>query len=254
MSASAGVKLVVVLVAIGMFILALSLDRTEANDEEHIETTQLAAIAALSVANDEVEADRNRLASSIKELSQAVQSKETELELLRKKSTEEKLQAAQRLTVLEDALRKAAATVAKIDGDLVSFDSTILFETGSWTLGCAEREKVSRAVGFLTLKLAMDAKRRLQITGHTDDMYQGRHVVGSPFNLTLSQKRAESVYAYLVSAGIPPERMIAPEGRGDSQPATHKEVQQDPKTIRVENASEEQRQRNRRVDLWWVTE
>ncbi|MDX1505087.1 MAG: OmpA family protein [Spongiibacter sp.] len=51
----------------------------------------------------------------------------------------------------------------------------------------------------------------VEVAGHTD------HRGSSQFNLRLSQQRAAAVLAYLVSQGIPPERLIS-KGYGEDQP------------------------------------
>ncbi|MFZ5479660.1 MAG: OmpA family protein [Myxococcota bacterium] len=52
---------------------------------------------------------------------------------------------------------------------------------------------------------------RVQVEGHTDD--KGNDA----YNLKLSQARAESVRAYLISKGVPPERLLA-VGFGETKP------------------------------------
>ncbi|MDZ7373121.1 MAG: OmpA family protein [candidate division KSB1 bacterium] len=75
---------------------------------------------------------------------------------------------------------------------------------------------------------------RMEIQGHTDD-------IGSEeYNLDLSQRRAESVRRFLVEHGIDPSRLVA-KGYGESMPA-------------VENTSEENRQKNRRVEFKMIPE
>lgn len=70
---------------------------------------------------------------------------------------------------------------------------------------------------------------RLVIEGHTDN-------VGNPkSNLTLSQKRSESIVKYLVNKGIDIKRLI-PKGYGDKKPI-------------ATNKTEEGRTRNRRVEM-----
>ena len=70
---------------------------------------------------------------------------------------------------------------------------------------------------------------RVRVEGHTDSR-------GSDsYNLTLSQKRAESVRAYLIGRGIAPERMEA-KGFGESMPI-------------ADNRTDQGRSQNRRVEF-----
>jgi outer membrane protein OmpA-like peptidoglycan-associated protein len=70
---------------------------------------------------------------------------------------------------------------------------------------------------------------RMRIEGHTDS-------TGTKAgNMTLSQKRAESVVAWLVGKGIPQARLLA-AGLGDTKPV-------------ADNTSDAGRARNRRVEL-----
>ena len=70
----------------------------------------------------------------------------------------------------------------------------------------------------------------VSVVGHTDDRGSNE------YNLGLSQRRAESVVAYLTSRGVPQGRLYA-EGQGETQP-------------RASNDSENGRQRNRRVEVY----
>jgi outer membrane protein OmpA-like peptidoglycan-associated protein len=70
---------------------------------------------------------------------------------------------------------------------------------------------------------------KLEVQGHTDD--QGE----DDYNLDLSQRRAETVVAYLGLFGIDTGRLV-PKGFGESKPV-------------MENATEEGRAKNRRVEL-----
>jgi outer membrane protein OmpA-like peptidoglycan-associated protein len=73
-----------------------------------------------------------------------------------------------------------------------------------------------------------DPALRLRLVGHTDN--QG----GPSVNVPLSQRRAQSVLAWLVQNGIEPGRVVA-EGRGQNEPI-------------ADNASEAGRSLNRRVE------
>ena len=70
---------------------------------------------------------------------------------------------------------------------------------------------------------------KIEVQGHTDD--QGE----DDYNLDLSQRRAETVVAYLGLFGVDGGRLV-PKGFGESKPV-------------MENATEEGRAKNRRVEL-----
>lgn len=101
----------------------------------------------------------------------------------------------------------------------------VTFETSSADLTPEAFEALDRVVVGLTERPDV----RVRVVGHTD-------ASGSRAgNITLSQARAESVVAYLVSQGIPADRLEA-EGRGPDEPV-------------ADNATREGRSRNRRVEL-----
>jgi outer membrane protein OmpA-like peptidoglycan-associated protein len=103
--------------------------------------------------------------------------------------------------------------------------SDVLFDTGSATLKPGAREKLARVAGIL----ASHPDLKIEIEGHTDS-------VGSDdYNQRLSERRAESVRAYLVQQRIPPTAVDA-EGFGESRPV-------------ATNDTPAGRQQNRRVEL-----
>jgi outer membrane protein OmpA-like peptidoglycan-associated protein len=69
----------------------------------------------------------------------------------------------------------------------------------------------------------------IKVIGHTDS--QG----SDAYNQKLSERRASSVAAYLLSQGVAPNKLTS-EGRGESQPV-------------ADNDTEEGRAQNRRVEL-----
>ena len=77
--------------------------------------------------------------------------------------------------------------------------------------------------------LEQDPSASILVEGYTDS--QG----GAAFNQELSQRRADSVRTYLVSRGLPPERVTA-QGFGLASPI-------------ADNASPEGRANNRRVEI-----
>lgn len=101
----------------------------------------------------------------------------------------------------------------------------IFFETGSYEL------KTSSNAELATLKEFLDRNRtiRIELQGHTDD-------VGTDSdNLTLSQRRAESVRQALIDLGVAPARLTA-TGYGESVPIAG-------------NDTEEGRAQNRRTEM-----
>jgi outer membrane protein OmpA-like peptidoglycan-associated protein len=74
--------------------------------------------------------------------------------------------------------------------------------------------------------LTLDARKRLDVVAHALKEYPERNIAIAGYtdntgreetNLALSQKRADSVKAYLISQGVPSQR-LASEGRGESNP------------------------------------
>lgn len=92
--------------------------------------------------------------------------------------------------------------------------------------------------------LTPDAKKRLDVVAHALKDYPERSITIAGYtddkgqdaaNLALSQKRADSVKAYLESQGVPPPRLVS-EGRGESNPT-------------ASNDTAEGRANNRRVEI-----
>lgn len=99
------------------------------------------------------------------------------------------------------------------------------FETGSATLKATSAEQLNNIVEILKAYPAV----RLKIGGYTDN-------TGDPVsNLELSQRRAENTMQALIRMEVDPARLQA-EGYGESYPV-------------ADNATEEGRQKNRRIDL-----
>ena len=120
------------------------------------------------------------------------------------------------------APKPAAAIPSK-----VSFKSDAFFDYDKATLKPEGQAKLTEFAG--QIKTAGQDKEHLTAVGHTDSR-------GSDdYNLGLSLARARSVKAYLVSQGLDAQ-LISTEGRGETEPV-------------ADNATEEGRARNRRVDI-----
>jgi outer membrane protein OmpA-like peptidoglycan-associated protein len=101
----------------------------------------------------------------------------------------------------------------------------VLFDSGKYTLRPIAREKLAKLSGIVLAYPGL----RLDIEGHTDS------VGGDTFNQRLSEKRAQTVEAYLTQQGVPQPAMSA-TGFGKTQPI-------------APNTTASGRQQNRRVEL-----
>src|SRR5215813_13196255 len=124
----------------------------------------------------------------------------------------------------------------RIVGDRFVFQSEVFFDTGQATLlpeGRAELDKVAGALLDLDKKIPSEIAWVLRVDGHTDV----RPVNGLTFksNWELSSARAISVVQYLISRGIPAQRLVA-AGFAEFQPLD---------TGNTEDAY----RRNRRIEL-----
>lgn len=81
----------------------------------------------------------------------------------------------------------------------------------------------------LTRILLDNSAIKVEIAGHTDDVGNNEH------NMKLSENRAKSVVNYLISQGVPGDRLVA-KGYGELNPV-------------VENKDTQSRQKNRRVEF-----
>jgi outer membrane protein OmpA-like peptidoglycan-associated protein len=118
-------------------------------------------------------------------------------------------------------------TVERVSEDtlLVHFDSDVLFDVDSATLDPSAQGTLGEVGSVLTEY----PKTAVVIQGHTDSTGSEAH------NQELSERRAKSVYNYLVGRGVAPDRMTA-LGHGEAFPV-------------ASNDSEWGRQQNRRVDI-----
>jgi chemotaxis protein MotB len=106
----------------------------------------------------------------------------------------------------------------QVVGDRFVFQSEIFFDSGSADLapqGYAELDKLAAALRDLETRIPKDLNWVLRIDGHTDI----RPISTANFrsNWELSSSRAISVVKYLISRGVPPNRLVA-AGFGEYQP------------------------------------
>ena len=118
-------------------------------------------------------------------------------------------------------------TVERVSEDtlLVHFQSDVLFDVDSAIVKPQAQDPLDDAAQvFQEYK-----KTAIIVQGHTDSTGTEEH------NQALSERRAQSVVAYLTGKGIDPARM-APQGYGEGQPI-------------ADNGTTDGRAKNRRVDL-----
>jgi outer membrane protein OmpA-like peptidoglycan-associated protein len=107
----------------------------------------------------------------------------------------------------------------------VSVLQNIFFDVDKYDLKPKSKTELQKILKFLQDNPLI----RVEISGHTDN------TGSTAYNKQLSQKRAQSVYDYLVQNGINGQRLI-PKGFGSEQPI-------------ADNASEEGKQKNRRIQF-----
>ena len=182
----------------------LAAERVRATDAD---TARVAAETARA------QADAARVASESKAQSDAA--------VAAAKSEQDK---AARREQLRGELNAVLDTHATARGLIVNL-SDVLFDTGRADLNSGAREKLARISGIL----ALHPDLRLEVEGHTDD-------VGSDdANQRLSERRGESVRAYLVNQGIA-SATVGTIGLGETKPV-------------ATNSTVAGRQLNRRVEL-----
>ncbi|HEX8152343.1 MAG TPA: OmpA family protein, partial [Thermoanaerobaculia bacterium] len=152
------------------------------------------------------------------------QTAETQAELQRTREQLASREADARRLALEAELARIASTRRDARGFIITLPG-IFFDTGKAQLKSGSRATLTR----IATQLKTDETLQLTVEGHTDS-------VGSESsNETLSTARANAVRDFLISQGVPAERLTA-VGRGESQPI-------------ATNDTAAGRQQNRRVEI-----
>ncbi len=124
----------------------------------------------------------------------------------------------------------------RVVGDRFVFQSEVLFPSGQAELtpeGLAAIDQLATAIIELERTIPPEIDWALQVDGHTDSRPISSYQF--PSNWELSTARAISVVRYLISRGVPPNRLVA-AGYGEFQPLE-------------EGDSEEVLRRTRRIEL-----
>src|SRR5438270_517060 len=120
----------------------------------------------------------------------AAQSAQTQLEETRRQLAQS--DAETRRLRIQNELSRIASTRAEQRGLIVTLNGGILFDTGKTALKPGAKSMLSK----IAKQLQTDPSLKIALEGHTDS------VGGAATNQALSEKRANAVRDYLVSAGI----------------------------------------------------
>jgi outer membrane protein OmpA-like peptidoglycan-associated protein len=153
----------------------------------------------------------------------AAQSAQTQLEETRRQLAQS--DAETRRLRIQNELSRIASTRSESRGLIVTLNGGILFDTGKTALKPGAKSTLSK----IAKQLQTDPSLKISVEGHTDS------VGGTATNQSLSEKRANAVRDYLVSAGISSDHITA-DGKGEESPI-------------ATNKTAAGRQQNRRVEL-----
>jgi outer membrane protein OmpA-like peptidoglycan-associated protein len=225
-------------------IVAARLQRAQTEQQAQalkaqIEEAQAAAQAAQQRATQtqqELEQTKQQAAQTQQQLSQQAQQSQAEAEKARQaaqaaqaelEKTREELarrDAEARQLRMQQELARIAATKAESRGLVVTLPG-IFFDPGKTALKVGAKKTLDR----IAQQIKDDAAIKISVEGHTDATGK------SEKNMAISEKRAQAVRDYLVSKGVPEDRITA-SGKGDAEPV-------------ATNKTAAGRQQNRRVEL-----
>lgn len=191
-----------------------------ARQKQEAEEARAAALAQQQAAQAEAaQAGRDKAAALEQQ-----RAAEAQAEKARQAAAQAEAEKAELRARLLSQLNSILQTRDSARGLIVNM-SDVLFDTGSYTLKPAAREKLAKISGIVLAHPGLS----MEIEGHTDS------VGTDEFNQLLSERRADSVREFLAAQGVPPSTITA-RGFGKTQPVTS-------------NDTPEGRQRNRRVEL-----
>ncbi len=185
-----------------------------------VEQQQAALLAQQQAAQAQAEAAR--------EAAEDAQRQKDEAERQRQEAEREKQEAVQQKEEMRARLlaqlNQVLQTRDTARGLIVSMPD-VLFDFNKYTLKPEARERLAKISGIVLAYPDL----KLQVEGYTDS------IGGDAYNQTLSEKRADSVQAYLVSSGVQPDHVTA-QGFGKADPV-------------ADNNTAAGRKLNRRVDM-----
>jgi outer membrane protein OmpA-like peptidoglycan-associated protein len=195
---------------------ALNADRSkrEAEEARQAALAQQQQLAAEAGRAREAAADADRARQDSDRLRQDAERQRHEAEEAREQLRQQLLTQFNTILQTRDTAR----------GLIVNM-SDVLFDTAQYSLKPGAREKLAKVAGIILGHPGL----RIAVEGHTDS------VGGDEYNVKLSENRANSVRAYLVSQSIDPAAVTS-KGFGKTLPV-------------ADNSTAAGRQMNRRVEL-----
>lgn len=207
-------------------------DEIEREYQSELESAQRDTRERLGETETELQRTKVELTQQEREL----QAKQRELAEREQQLAEREEQLAREREARLEAEAKAAAALASLEeianvnedkrGTVITLSGAVLFKTNAATLLPIAERQLGRVAEALR---EQHESKRIRVEGHTDS----RGSVAS--NRRLSRDRAESVRAFLVSAGVDPTRIVA-VGKGEDEPI-------------ASNRTAEGRANNRRVEI-----
>lgn len=194
--------------------IALSQQREQRAQQSYSETEHALRSAAeqrARTAARSLDAAQNQLAETRSELSEEQAARQ---------------KAEQRAAAAIESVKKIAAVKEEARGMVITLSGAVLFASAKSELIPIAERKLDDVVEALK---SVGNDRKIRVEGYTDS--RG----AEDFNLKLSQERADAVRSYLVSQGIPAERVTA-QGKGEQNPV-------------APNDTAEGRANNRRVEI-----
>lgn len=143
-------------------------------------------------------------------------------------------QLQQQNAAMSQELAADKTQIARLQGAIkYTVNSDLLFAPGSWQM----RPQGKAIIAKMAAKLAPTQQNKIMVNGYTDNSPIGPELKqqGITSNQDLSQKRAESVMAFLISQGVKPN-LVEAHGFGDTHPV-------------ASNDTAKGRAENRRVEL-----
>jgi outer membrane protein OmpA-like peptidoglycan-associated protein len=182
----------------------------------------------LSATRQELTAEQQRVEEDKRRLDEAAKKGQQEVDRVKAQLDEEKkarAEAEKRASAAMASLAEVAKVKEEARGVVITLSGSVLFATGKQELLPIAQDKL----GEVAKALKDQGFKKIVVEGHTDSRGSASQ------NEDLSRGRAESVRTFLVSRGIPADKIEA-QGFGSRRPV-------------ADNDSAESRANNRRVEI-----